>query len=276
MSVLVFGAEGMLGSELMRTLPDAYGTTRRDRSDSARVLPGIDISIDSDLRRAIYWVHSKTIVNCAGIVKSECSRHDPEQVVAVNCRAPHAMAKIARTRGARFVQVSTDCIFNGRRGGYQESDPTDAEDLYGQSKAAGEIIDRPDCLTIRTSFIGRDARRRRGLLEWLLSHEGGIVPGFVRALWSGLSAPELAGAIALAIETPYLSGLYHVSGPTVSKADLLEVLVQELGIQCRVERVDGDPIDRTLDSARFIDATGYVSPGWVEMARGLTKELTDA
>lgn len=271
MKVLVFGAEGMLGAALTVCLDqigaDVRGTTLSKHGATATL--GVDVARPQDVERAFERSRPEAVVNCAGIVKSECSHHDPYHVTAVNGHAPHAMAEIARAHNARFVQVSTDCVFSGRRGNYRESDPTDAEDLYGQSKAAGEIVDRLDCLTIRTSFIGRDTRRRRGLLEWLLAHEGDVVPGFVRAYWSGLSAPELARAITLAIKTPHLSGLYHVSGPPISKADLLEVLVQELGLRCRIERVNGDPIDRTLDSSRFIDATGYAPPGWIEMARGL-------
>lgn len=276
MSILILGAEGMLGSALMASLPTALGTTRRpwELETSGRTMTGVDITHDNDLKRAFDWANPKTVINCAGVVKSECARHDSVGVTSINARAPRAIAEIARTRGARFVQVSTDCVFSGRHGNYRESDPTDAEDLYGQSKAAGEVIDRQDCLTIRTSFIGRDPRRRRGLLEWLLAHEGGVVQGFTRAAWSGLSAPELARAIVLAIETPHLSGLYHVSGAPISKADLLKVLVRELGLRCRVDLVDGDPVDRTLNGSRFVDATGYAPPGWVEMARELNPRDT--
>lgn len=273
MRVLIFGAEGMLGAAMMAHLvrigADVHGTTLSGRGSADAVL-GVDVVRPVDVDRAFERVSPDVAVNCAGIVKSECSQHDPDRVLAVNGRAPHAMAESARSHGARFVQVSTDCVFSGRRGSYRETDPTDAEDLYGQSKVAGEITDRPDCLTIRTSFIGRDPRRRRGLLEWLLAaQEGSVVPGFVRALWSGLSAPELARAITLAFNTPDLSGLYQVVGPTVSKAELLEVLVREIGLGCRVDRVDGEAIDRTLDGSRFTAATGYAPPAWIEMAKGL-------
>lgn len=261
MRVLVFGADGMLGTALASHLEEVGMEVRR-----ASLSRGVDITRPGDVARSFF--HVDVAINCAGIVKSECSNHDPQRVTTVNASAPHTMANVARKFGARLVHVSTDCVFSGRRGNYCESDPTDAEDLYGQTKAAGEIVNRLDCLTIRTSFIGRDPRRQRGLLEWL-RQSSAVVPGYTRALWSGLSAPELARAIALAIRTPDLSGLYHVSGPPVSKADLLEVLVRELGLECRVERVDGNAIDRTLDGSRFNAATGYSPPDWVAMAKEL-------
>ncbi len=272
MRVLVFGSEGMLGAALAAHLGSVgiavLGTTLSERGQVG-VIPCVDIARPGDIERAFEEADADVAVNCAGIVKSECPSRDPDQVAAVNARAPHSMAEIARRRGARLVHISTDCVFSGRQGSYCEDDPTDAEDLYGQTKAAGEILDREDWLTVRTSFIGRDPRRRRGLLEWLLAQGDGAVPGFTRALWSGPSAPELARAIALALATPALSGLYHVVGPPVSKADLLEVLVREMGLGCQVLREDGPPLDRTLDGSRFAAATGYASPGWAQMAREL-------
>jgi dTDP-4-dehydrorhamnose reductase len=269
MRVLVLGAQGMLGTALMKHLvrqsDNVFGTTQ---DTVAGLIGGIDISDPIDVLRALDVAKPEVIVNCAGIVKSECHRYSTDRVQAVNTRAPHAIADIARRRGVRLVHVSTDCVFSGRRGSYREKDLTDAEDLYGQSKAAGEVSDRSDCLTIRTSFIGRDPRRGRGLLEWLLAARD-TVPGFVGAHWSGLSAPELARALTLALATPALSGLYHVVGPPVSKADLLQVLVQEMRLPCRVKRVDGERVDRTLNGSRFVDVTGYAPPGWVEMAREL-------
>lgn len=271
MKVLVLGAQGMLGAVLMRQLADqfdVYGTALSKDHGSARLIQGVDVANSDDVERVMESVNPDAVVNCAGIVKSECSIQSPERILAVNTRAPHAIAAASRRRGCRFVHVSTDCVFSGKRGSYHEYDPVDAEDLYGRSKAAGEIVGRPDCLTIRTSFIGRDPRRQRGLLEWLLAQQG-AVPGFTRARWSGLSTFELARAISLALATPHLFGLYHVAGPPISKADLLEVLVRELGLGCRVDRVDEQPIDRTLNGSRFADATGYVPSTWVEMAQEL-------
>ena len=271
MRVLVFGAEGILGAALITHLKqigaDAWGTTL-SKSGSVGMVHDIDIANLKDIERALGQVRPEVAVNCAGIVKSECQYHTLERVMLVNGRAPHDMVAVAAMHGVRFVQVSTDCVFSGQRGNYGEDNPTDAKDLYGQSKAAGEIKDKPNCLTIRTSFIGRDPRRHRGLLEWLLGARAGkAVPGFVRARWSGLSAPALARAIALALTTPHIFGLYHVVGPVISKADLLEVLVREMGLGCRVERVDGEVLDRTLDGSRFAAATGYSPPEWVAMAQ---------
>ena len=74
---------------------------------------------------------------------------------------------------------------------YTEDDLTDADDLYGRSKALGEV-DRPGCLTIRTSIIGRDFLKQSALLEWFLAQRGGTVRGYRNAVFSGLTTQALA------------------------------------------------------------------------------------
>lgn len=278
MRVLIFGAEGIAGAALMRLMPDALGTTRREAQTGlgARLLGGIDIANRDDIERAFDWVSPSVVINCAGIVKSECDKHPESRVRAVNAIAPHEIADVASEEvgGCRVIHLSTDCVYDGSRGARMDGEPTDATDLYGKTKAQGELVFYPRCLTIRSSFIGADPTYRRGLLEWLRKEatEKSEVTGFTNMMWSGLSAAELARAIALAVAIPALSGLYHVSGPVISKADLLSVLIEAHGLHCAVRRVDEPRIDRTLDDSRFRTATGYNPPTWAEMAKELARD----
>jgi dTDP-4-dehydrorhamnose reductase len=265
--ILVLGAEGMLGSVLMRW-PDAYGTTRR-HSNNPHILAGIDITRFDDLIRALDWCAPEVVINCAGIVKSECDQNRPERVIATNSVAPHVLATLTAPLGCRVIHVSTDCVFDGTRGARKESDPTDATDLYGQTKAAGELVEYNHCVTLRTSFIGIDLVRKRGLLEWLLAGEGKAV-GYTNAMWSGLSTHELARAIRVAVDDKNLKGgLYHVAGPLISKADLLQVLIEAYKLPCRLQLEDEPRIDRSLYGSKFTQATGYCAPSWATMAEEL-------
>jgi dTDP-4-dehydrorhamnose reductase len=269
-SVLVLGAEGMLGSVLMRW-PETYGTTRR-HTNNPHILAGIDITRFDDLRRALDWCAPEVVINCAGIVKSECGQHRPELVIATNSVAPHILAALTAPLGCRVIHVSTDCVFDGTRGARKESDPTDATDLYGQTKAAGELVGYDHCVTLRTSFIGRDPVHKRGLLEWLLEGKGrdAWAVGYTNAMWSGLSTHELARAIRVSVDDKNLKGgLYHVVGPLISKADLLQMLIDAYNLPCRL-RLEGEPhIDRSLYGSKFTQATGYCAPSWATMAEEL-------
>ena len=268
MSVLILGAEGIAGSALMRAIPDARGTTRRSSPADSRIIPNVDITSRGDLEMALAHVDPDVVVNCAGVVQSECGSRASDCVCAVNAEAPHMLAEMTARSGCRVVHLSTDGVFDGARGGRTEAELPDANDPYGKSKASGELATYDHCLTIRTSFIGLDPMRGRGLLEWLLAQEGEIT-GYANMLWSGLSADELARVIAAYAIPSALSGLYHVSGPVISKADLLAELICAMDLPVHVRHVNEPRIDRTLDGSKFHQATGYVAPSWSWMAQEL-------
>jgi dTDP-4-dehydrorhamnose reductase len=256
----------MIGSTLMRSFPEFVGTTRADTGNE-RVLPEVDISRVEDLNKALDWAAPDAVVNCAGIVKSECDKHDASYIYAVNSSAPHTLARMTEGR-CRVVHISTDCVFDGAYGARTEEEAPDATDVYGRTKASGELVGYEHCVTLRTSFIGRDHVRRRGLLEWLLT-QSDEAPGYSNMLWSGLSTYELARAIGLTLSRTDLRGLYHVAGPLISKAELLRVLVAAYGLRCRVREVSEPRLDRSLNGSKFKNATDYLAPNWVEMAKEL-------
>lgn len=267
---LIIGAEGLAGAELMRSFPLALGTTHRPSSNDPRILPNVDITRADDIRKALDWVEPQAVVNCAGIVKSECDKHTPDRIIAVNSTAPHTIANLAAVSKCRVIHLSTDCVFDGTRGERMEIDSPDATDSYGRTKADGELNHYARCVTLRTSFIGVDRTHKRGLLEWLFTQKDEAM-GFTRAIWSGLSMPELARAIAIVLSDEKLAGLYHVPAPSISKADLLEILVKAYNLPCRVRRVDEPFIDRSLNGEKFKLATGYEPPAWLDMAEELAR-----
>ena len=129
----------------------------------------------------------------------------------VNALFPHRLARLCLATGTRLIHISTDCVFSGLKGSYTEDDKPDPVDLYGHTKLLGEI-DRPGCVTLRTSIIGRDFVKRVGLLEWFLSNRSGQVNGFTRAIYSGLTTQALASVIQqLILDHPNIDGLYQVA-----------------------------------------------------------------
>jgi dTDP-4-dehydrorhamnose reductase len=157
---------------------------------------------------------------------------------------------------------------------YTEEDLTDAEDLYGRSKALGEL-DRPGCLTIRTSIIGRDFLKQSALLEWFLAQRGGTVKGYRNAVFSGLTTQALARVMGDVIERhPGLHGVCQVASEPITKLDLLTRIRDAMGLDIEIEPFDDPPCDRSLNPARFVAATGCRIPAWDEMVTDLAVDPT--
>jgi dTDP-4-dehydrorhamnose reductase len=285
MRALVLGGAGMLGHRLWRELHermDTYVTVRRAYGDYAQLswfdehslIDGVDVTSGAQLLRAVSIARPDVVVNCVGVVKQHRGANDATNTIAVNALLPHRVADCCERIGARFIQISTDCVFTGTRGCYTESDVADARDLYGRSKLLGEV-DRDRCLTIRTSMVGREIGSARGLIEWFLSRRGESVPGFTRARFSGLTTQELSRVIATCIQQHHdLSGVWHVAGEPIAKFDLLSMVNDACHLGSTLEPDDSFVCDRTLDASRFMNATGYRPPTWSNMVAELAADQT--
>lgn len=273
MRVLILGVSGMLGHATFRVLSDGPGLEVLGASRSpvqfgedsrARLISGVDVLQADDLNRAFAWARPRLVVNAIGLVKQLENSSDPLVAVPVNTLLPHRLKQLCEVAGARLVHISTDCVFSGDRGGYTENDVTDAQDLYGVSKRLGEV-GGPAAITLRTSIIGRELRSRHSLVDWFLS-AGDSVPGYRRAVFSGLTTVELAKIIRdVVIPRPDISGLHHVGAEPISKYELLRLLDRTYGLGKTIHPDDQLVIDRSLNSDRFRAATGYNPPTWPEM-----------
>ena len=285
MRALVLGAAGMLGHRVWRELSEhmeTHAALRRTHAeiaplrwfDRASVIERTDVASDADLDRAFSIAMPDVVVNAVGIVKQRDDAANAVQTISINALLPHRLAARCADGGARLIHVSTDCVFSGSRGNYTEQDVPDARDLYGRSKLIGEV-DQPDCLTIRTSMVGREIGSSRGLFEWFISHRGESVPGFTRARFSGLTTAELARVIRLVIEEHAdIRGVWHVAGEQISKFDLLSILNETLSLGISIVADDSFVCDRTLDATRFMNATGYRPPTWAAMVAELAADPT--
>lgn len=276
MRVLILGASGMLGNAMLRTLSqsetyEVWGTARSasvlrhfDASLAQRILTGIDVENADSLTAMLAEVRPSVVVNCIGLVKQLAQANDPLSALPINALLPHRLARLCGLLGARFVHISTDCVFNGRKGGYRESDPSDAEDLYGRSKYLGEVA-YPHAITLRTSIIGHELSSAHGLVGWFLAQEG-TIKGYRKAIFSGLPTVELARVVRdVVLLHPELSGLYHVAAQPIAKYDLLQLVRDTYGKDIDIEPDDRVAIDRSLNAERFQKATGYVAATWPEL-----------
>jgi dTDP-4-dehydrorhamnose reductase len=274
--VLILGSNGMLGHKFYQVLSSRFqvngtirGTfpdiSRYDFFDKARIVPGIDAQKITDIEKAIDIAVPDVVINCIGVVKALEEKSGPLLNASLNALLPHQIYQICQKHGSRFIHISTDCVFSGRKGNYREGDVSDAEDVYGQTKYLGEVTGA-GVLTIRTSFFGRELTGANGLLEWFLANKGGRVNGYTNAIFSGFPTLHLAGIIAEIIDKhKNLSGLYHVSSEPISKYRLLALINKAMKLNIDVKEFPDFRCDRSLDSTRFKQETGFKPLSWQRM-----------
>jgi dTDP-4-dehydrorhamnose reductase len=284
--ILILGGTGMLGHKLWQRLsqrfPGTYVTVRRARANYARyglyddphMIEKVDATDFDALCGVLQRIAPKAILNCIGMTKRREPVNDPVPSILLNALLPHRLAAWGAVHDARVINFSTDCVFDGKQGGYTEQQLTNAEDLYGRTKALGEITSG-DALTIRSSFIGRELLDGTELLEWFLAQQGKTISGYRNALYSGISTLYLADLVCDIIEKyPHLSGLYHVASNTISKYDLLMLARDAFGADVRIQPDDSVIIKRNLDCGKFQRATGYAPPDWRTMMAELATDPT--
>lgn len=273
--VLVLGGGGMLGHRMVHTLVRAGVTVActlrggledfpqgwREILAGTQLIQGVDALQADSLTRTIEEVRPSAVVNCVGVIKQRGEGADPVANIAVNSLAPHVVARALQPWGGRLIHISTDCVFEGTRGDYVESDVADARDLYGLSKVLGEPKGER-VLTLRTSMIGREIRHRESLMEWFIAQNHGSVRGFRRMFWSGVTNIYLAETI-LDILTRHtaLSGLFHLAGERVSKYNLLLEMRETLGLDIEIVPDDSVVLDRSLNGAELRAVTKREVPG---------------
>jgi dTDP-4-dehydrorhamnose reductase len=261
MRILILGTDGMLGAEARRRLSasrpatvEVVGTTRHPDTASSspselRLLR--DVRAFDAVEAVLDDARPDTILNCIAVLHGR--GEDGDAMRDVNAEFPRRLARAASDRGARVIHISTDGVFSGRHGPYDEHAEPHPVDEYGESKLAGELHDAPH-LTVRTSIIGRNASGA-GLLDWASAQSGTVVEGFANAQWSGVTTTELVRLLEphLFGRAP-MTGLAHVVSEGVSKAELLRRLSSAFGLDLEVVDVPEPVIDRRLVSNRGDDA----------------------
>lgn len=282
MRVLILGGTGMLGHMVWRVCRDRFDTWTTIRGPLAaaptglfspdRTLDGVDALRVEQVDAAVRTVRPDALINCVGLVKQHPLAAEAARMVELNARLPHQLATLAREVGCRLVHISTDCVFSGRRGGYREDDHPDADDLYGQAKAQGEVSG-PGVLTLRLSLIGRELSGHRSLVDWFLAQRGGHVRGYTQAYFSGVTTQVAAKAIATLLSAhPALDGVHHLAADRISKHDLLVRLNGAFDSGVTVEPSADLVIDRSLCGDAFRAATGWTAPSWPRMVADLAAD----
>ncbi|MVN87972.1 sugar nucleotide-binding protein [Deinococcus sp. HMF7620] len=282
MKILILGGDGMFGHQFYRYMRDTHDVRVTVRQDFAayesyglferqRTYTGIDVRSRDRLIEVMADFRPEVVINAVGIVKQRHTAKESIPSLEINSLLPHRLSELTQLCSARLVHLSTDCVFSGRKGMYQETDFPDAEDLYGRSKYLGEVADS-HTLTLRTSIIGPELARKTSLLEWVLAQQG-QVKGFRQAIFSGFTTLELSRVIErLLIHHPEAAGLYQVSSEPINKYDLLYLIREAYGLSLEITADDQVTIDRSLDSTRFRQEFQYQPPAWPAMIQEIAQQ----
>lgn len=228
--ILLLGASGMAGHMVYFFLKETnkyeiVNTVHKNKLTEDSII--LDATDKNEVTNLVKKINPNIIINCIGILTKGSKEH-PDKAIFLNAYLPHLLKKISDEIDAKIIHISTDCVFSGKKGDYEETDFRDADDIYGRSKALGEIINNKD-ITIRTSIIGPELKPNgEGLFHWFMM-EKGKVKGYCSAIWSGVTTLELAKAIDKVIENN-LSGLIHLTnGESIDKFTLLSLIKEIWG-----------------------------------------------
>ena len=275
----------MLGHKLVQVLQkniEVFATVRGNLEqyekygffEKKNLYENISVENIEEISKIVETLKPDYLINCIGIIKQLPSAKNSVKTIKINALLPHQLAEIGDMYNSKLITISTDCVFSGEKGMYVEEDISDARDLYGKSKNLGEVSQGRH-LTLRTSIIGRELGTAHSLIEWFLSNRGKKIKGFANAIYTGFPTRVFADIIAdLILNHKNLSGLYHASSEPISKYDLLVLVKKHFQIEIEIEKDEEFKIDRSLDSSKFRQQTGFQPESWDEMIEKMAKDKT--
>ena len=270
MKFLVLGASGMAGHTISIYLKEqghiVLGFTRHE-VPFVKCITGNAMDTYS-LRKLIANGNFDSVINCIGLLNQAAEKHK-EQAVFLNSYLPHYLAEITKDMDTQIIQMSTDCVFSGKDGGYTEYSLRDGETFYDRTKALGELEDEKN-ITLRNSIIGPDIDQEGiGLLNWFMK-QNGEVSGYTKTMWTGMTTLQLAKVMERAAQEK-AHGLYNmVPDHNISKYELLKLFNKYLRKnEVKIVPCDGISADKTLVRTKF--EFSEIVPDYETMIKGMAE-----
>lgn len=293
--VLISGVSGLLGSNLALTLNKSFevtGTYHRHplHLDKCEIIP-TDITQADETWAIIRRVEPHIVIHCAAETRVDYCEEFPEKALLINVQGTENLARAAARIGAKFVYISTDSVFDGQEGMYNEEANPNPLNVYAQTKLTGERVTKqqvlnPFPLIVRTNIYGWNARQKFSLAEWILDRldHGQIVPGFADIYFSPILVNDLAEIFVDMIKAG-LRGTYHVgANERCSKFAFAKILCKVFDRDIalvQVENSDGvgfkalRPKDTSLDVNKVTQVLCRQMPGVTDGLRRFRRLLED-
>jgi dTDP-4-dehydrorhamnose reductase len=245
MKIILFGSTGMLGNYVYKVLSEKYVviTITRKEFDIENDLWS---KLDNLLKKDYNDVH--TLINCAGIIPQNCPTSDYRKYIRINTLFPHKLQELSVKYNYKFIHITTDCVYDGLKGNYNETDVHSEIGIYGVSKSLGEP---DDACVIRASIIGEELFNKKSLLEWLISQQNNNINGYTNYIWNGVSCLTLAEIIKDIIKKNlFWKGVRHIHSPiNVSKYHLCAYINEIYNLNLTIEKFNIKAnINRSLKS----------------------------
>jgi dTDP-4-dehydrorhamnose reductase len=247
MKIIIFGTNGMLGNYCFKYLKQYFETIPLTRNQYD--INNLNIDSLTSLLNKLNIAKTDIILNCAGIIPQSNNRHilTNEMYYKINSIFPILLSNITKEIGCKMIHITTDCIFDGKIGNYNENSIHSETNDYGVSKYLGEFA---DCCIIRTSIIGEELYNKTSLLEWVISNENKEINGYINHLWNGITCLQLSKIIKnIIIANMYWLGVRHIFSPTiVSKYELVSYINEIYELNIKINKYETNIINKSLDT----------------------------
>jgi dTDP-4-dehydrorhamnose reductase len=274
--ILVVGANGMLGRDLMALLGD-----RGQGID----IGDMDITSLESVLQVVGCLKPDVVINCAAYTDVDGCESNTDTAMAVNGEGVGYLALACRSNGALLVQVSTDYVFDGGKGApYREDDAPHPLSVYGESKLAGEMNAAvcPEHLIVRTQWLY--GVHGKNFVETMLrlGREKDLLTVVDDQIGSPTWTVDLARAIIALIESG-CRGIYHAANAEYcSWNDFAKAIFDEAELKVAVRpmttvelnRPARRPLYSTLDCTKLIVDAGFHPPVWRDALREYMKLRT--
>jgi dTDP-4-dehydrorhamnose reductase len=271
MRILILGADGMIGHKIAQSLEDfelILASRKSISSKSIGIINGkmvLHNLITDSLDLLLDNTTPDIIINCAGITTRRGVEDNIVNTELLNSDLPHKLDSWANLNSKKLIHFSTDCVFSGNRGNYLDNDFADAEDIYGKSKALGEV-NSPNTLTIRCSMIGRELYNFTELFEWLKKNKNKKIEGYSKVFYSGITTVRMGKILNQILNKNLnLSGIYNISSTPISKFDLLVKLSKAFNLNVDIKQNKNNKSNKVLISEKFTEITGIYPPNWDDL-----------
>lgn len=239
MRILITGASGLLGLNLALEAArqhTVFGTVHsHDLNTNLFQVLSADLLAPGALEQILEEAQPDWIIHCAALAMVDACESDPELARKLNTDLPRRLASLVARGGARLVHISTDAVFDGRRGDYSEGDAPNPLSVYAHTKLDGERAvaeAHPGAIIARVNLFGWSLTGKRSLAEFFVNHltAGKPVMGFTDVYFCPLLVNDLADLLTHMLDKG-LSGLYHVvSGECTSKYDFGVRIAHRFGL----------------------------------------------